>query len=974
MIRGLVHAIAAGVHVINMSFGEATSLPHAGRIGELLEEAIHRHKIIFVTSAGNSGPGLGTVGSPAAQAVGTISVGALISPAMMQVTYSMRHPSPKAEDDGRGMLTTWSSRGPTLDGDRGVDICAPGAAIASVPTDTLTSMMMMNGTSMASPNACGGVALLLSAALANNIEFTSESIKGVVLSSAADVAGQEAWAQGCGLLQVCDAWEALRQQSQRQGSEPLVWFEVNVGMGAKGIYLRELEETQQPLEASVAIRPRFRESPEGDDLDRAAKGNFHVRIRLECDDDFVAVPEHMVLMSEPRMFSVLVDPSSPSLASGEVCYSEVRGRNSETGEVCFRVPVTIALPVTVQADTTAAFSALQFVPGTLHRRFVSVPAGGTQMAITVTAVSAPPQGSRTFMLHLSQRVLGRKHSDTDSVVSLAISSNSKIVHTCDCEPGYTMEICLAQMWNSLGDGTIIDVEVAFFGLETSAAPIEAGPGSGTVPRLSLTAMQPVTAVHVRASLRQTMLAPSASLTAVEHACSATSYSISALDSSRDMWPASNRLLKQLLLSYDLDVAVAGRTTIRVPLISDVIYESIYDSQLIQVFNSRQQYVGATDFHTSPIALAKGKHTVLVQVRHEDEAVLQGLVDMSPSLAVSRALARPVSVPIYSEFQGGGRAQKMLKLGDTDTVYVNAPALSESDRKALEIKPGDMLSGSVRLEMPGSTGRSPRAFPLQFLVPDAPAPAPKGNDLPHLLPTVAKPADGDAAEPPKEEDDELKELKEAMTKAEAVLKGAETAEDVAKASAGAIEAADALLERVDPASLHQDIAQHEYQGKMGDSTSAEWKAEEKKLSSGKAAMVSALSLKAHALMDKLSAAVGGSADVPLRLCVRPASWADDANEEEAAFVGCLRELSSWGDASCEAGALAVRWALWQDKLGLAAQLLRTAIGSSGVDDDNYVELQAALPALLAMLGEGWGHWDEKLAAKAALGNPSVLVPF
>jgi hypothetical protein len=81
------------------SFGEATSLAHAGRIGALLEEAIHRHQIIFVTSAGNSGPGLGTVGSPAAQAVGTISVGALVSPAMMATTYSMRHPSPKAPLD-----------------------------------------------------------------------------------------------------------------------------------------------------------------------------------------------------------------------------------------------------------------------------------------------------------------------------------------------------------------------------------------------------------------------------------------------------------------------------------------------------------------------------------------------------------------------------------------------------------------------------------------------------------------------------------------------------------------------------------------------------------------------------------------------------------------------------------------------------------------------------------------------------------
>ena len=173
-------------------------------------------------------------------------------------------------------------------------------------------------------------------------------------------------------------------------------------------------------------------------------------------------------------------------------------------------------------------------------------------------------------------------------------------------------------------------------------------------------------------------------------------------------PASNRLFKQLLLSYDLDVAVAGRTTIRVPLISDVIYESMYDSQLIQVFNSRQQYVGATDFHTSPIALAKGKHTVLVQVRHEDEAVLQGLVDMSPSLAVSRALARPVSVPIYSEFQGGGRAQKMLKLGDTDTVYVNAPALSSDAGDGLD-DCGDGLDDCGDGEVAEGVGEPPAAF-------------------------------------------------------------------------------------------------------------------------------------------------------------------------------------------------------------------------------------------------------------------------
>jgi hypothetical protein len=39
---------------------------------------------------------------------------------------------------------------------------------------------------------------------------------------------------------------------------------------------------------------------------------------------------------------------------------------------------------------------------------------------------------------------------------------------------------------------------------------------------------------------------------------------------------------------------------------------------------------------------------------------------------------------------------------------------------------------------------------------------------------------------------------------------------------------------------------------------------------------------------------------------------------------LRELSSWGDASCESGVIAIRWAVWQQKLGLSLKLLREAL--------------------------------------------------
>src|SRR5690606_36645772 len=128
-----------------------------------------------------------------------LGIGAYGSPEMMTAEYAVR-----------GALTvmaySWTSRAPTSAAAIGVDLFAPCGASAPVPKSSLQPSRAMNGTSMASPNACGSIALLLSGMKAQEQQYTPALIRRALQNAAEQLPEVDPFAQGAGLVRVDRAW------------------------------------------------------------------------------------------------------------------------------------------------------------------------------------------------------------------------------------------------------------------------------------------------------------------------------------------------------------------------------------------------------------------------------------------------------------------------------------------------------------------------------------------------------------------------------------------------------------------------------------------------------------------------------------------------------------------------------------------------------------------------------------------------
>lgn len=144
-------------------------------------------------------------------------------------------------------------------------------------------------------------------------------------------------------------------------------------------------------------------------------------------------------------------------------------------------------------------------------------------------------------------------------------------------------------------------------------------------------------------------------------------------STRDVIPPG-RQIYQNLLTYNLNVCKANDVAFHAPMLSDVLYESEFESQMWNLFDSKKMLVACGDAYSSSkfIKLEKGEYVVRLQVRHEKKELLEKVAEIS--MLATFKLTAPIVFDTFASYKNAIQGNKkmtsfVLNRNDTQPIFV-----------------------------------------------------------------------------------------------------------------------------------------------------------------------------------------------------------------------------------------------------------------------------------------------------------------
>ncbi|KGN40381.1 S8 family serine peptidase [Knoellia aerolata] len=383
---GMVDLVAnRGVDVVNMSIGGLPALNDGNNArARLYDSLIKEYGVQIVISAGNSGPGINSIGDPSV-ATDVVSVASSITKETWKSNYG-------ADVSSDIALHNYSSRGPREDGGFKPNVMAPGSAISSIPTwqpggpvpeagyGLPPGYAMFNGTSMASPQTAGATALLISAAKATNVKITPRQIRDSLYTTADYKANIEAIGQGAGLVDVPGAWTLLKTAPKSQDytvtapvCTPLSGFLATPNQGT-GLYNR-CDAASGGLTAGVEQNVVVKSTRTS-----GVKGNVKHALRLVGNDGTFRLP----VTQRPQPLGGTVDiPVKVKTSTPGVHSAILEIDDPATSVVDKRVLLTVVLAQDLKAPSFEASKTGSVERNLFQKFFVSVPAGAKALQVNL---------------------------------------------------------------------------------------------------------------------------------------------------------------------------------------------------------------------------------------------------------------------------------------------------------------------------------------------------------------------------------------------------------------------------------------------------------------------------------------------------------------------------------------------------------------------------------------------------------------
>ncbi len=380
--------------VCNLSFGIGSIVEGHHHIDKFVDRLLLKNpNLIICTSAGNEGPGLSSVGTPAG-APAVISVAALLARDTARDVPGLEIP--------RAVLTTFSSRGGELDKP---DVATPGWMTSTVPVWNRRGDYWA-GTSMASPYATGLCALLAQHVRdSHGVAPRADWVKRALKNTADPIPGFNALDYGAGIPDIMKAVASIDDIVAKHRDDPLYDFAIETespftsGGEGPAAYWRTTWFPKD-REQAFTISPRF--VPQDD---MTSITGFSKRLTLKSDSDWCRPVQQQVYFRDTQSATVDVKYDGAKLTKPGLYVSTIEG--SEDGEVMLRLVNTIIVPHQAKAEDNYVIKIEdQIVEGyKVRRHFVDVPAGAGAMHVTI---KAPEEGDSFASINYINRPDGRQ--------------------------------------------------------------------------------------------------------------------------------------------------------------------------------------------------------------------------------------------------------------------------------------------------------------------------------------------------------------------------------------------------------------------------------------------------------------------------------------------------------------------------------------------------------------------------------------